>query len=87
MPVFETITALNCVKPCDTALALSDQQFFALVADKLATAAGIDLSEVEPGDLLTATEDGLCELLDQAPAISASPETLKALILFLASQV
>jgi hypothetical protein len=87
MALFDTITALNCVTPCPESRSLSDQQALALIIDKLATAAGIEIADITSGDLLTATDDGLCELLDRDPALSVSPETLKAIALYLATQV
>lgn len=87
MALSDTIVALNCVKPCPESLVFSDEQFFALLIDKLATAAGITLSEVTQGDLADATEDGLCALQDRAPQLAVSSETLKALALYLAGEL
>jgi len=87
MPIPATVTALGCVPVCDFPTSLSEQQFFALLIDKLATEAGINLADITAGDLLEATEDGLCALQDVVPAISASPETLRAIALYLAGKL
>lgn len=87
MALSDTITAINCVNPCDAPTSLSETQFLALLINKLSTATGIDLSDITSGNLLDAVKGGLCELKDVAPAINASPETMRAIALYIAGEV
>lgn len=87
MALSDTATAVNCVAVCDNARTLSESQFLLLLIDLLATEAGIDIADVTPADLKTTVDDAYCDLQDRAYLYSASPETLRALALYLANQV
>lgn len=87
MPISDTATAVNCLSVCDNALTLSEPQFLLLLIDYLATSAGIDLADITPSDLKTAVDDGYCLLLDRAYSFNQSPETMRAIALYLATQL
>jgi hypothetical protein len=87
MAVADTVSALDCVPICPETRALSDAQFFALLIDKLATEAGVDLADITQADLLEASEDGFCDLQGRVVFSTQSPETLKAIALYLVNQL
>lgn len=87
MAIGDTISALNCIVPCDTMRTLSDAQFLSVLIDRLVTASGVDIADITGPDLATAADDALCDLQDRVPFYNASPETLKAVALYLLSEV
>lgn len=87
MALSDTATAINCIPVCPEARSLSEAQLLLLAIDKLATEAGIDIADITADDLKTAVDEGYCDLLDRAYLYSASPETLRATLLYLVNQV
>jgi hypothetical protein len=87
MALATTVSAVDCVPVCDTTFALSDAQFFLILIDRLATAAGVDLADITSANLNAATYDAMCDLEDRIAFYNASPEQMKAIALYLLSQV
>lgn len=83
MPIEDTITAVACVPICQSLTELDDAQFYALLIDKLATVADVDLPDITAADLVDAVEDARCGLQGRIAFSEASPQTQKAIVLHL----
>lgn len=87
MAIATTVSAVDCVPVCDTTFALSDAQFFLILIDRLATAAGVDISDITSANLNEATYEAQCALEDRVAFYNASPEQMKAIALYLLSEL
>jgi len=87
MALSTTIPALACVSVCDTQRVIGEQEFLDYLIDKLATAAGVSISSLTSANLRTAVDTALCDLQDRTAFSTVSPETKRAIALYLASQV
>jgi hypothetical protein len=87
MALATTVSAVDCIAVCDTTFALSDAQFYLVLIDALATAAGVDITDITSANLNAATYDAMCDLEDRIAFYNASPEQMKAIALYLVSQL
>jgi hypothetical protein len=87
MPIESTISALACVPFCDTLTELDDAQFYAVLIDKLATAADVDLADITAQQLTAAVETVRCDLQGRTAFSEVEPQRLKAIVLHLLAQL
>jgi hypothetical protein len=88
MAINATILALDCVRPCDTLRELDDAQFFSLLIERLAQASGTSIASITGAQLTDEITNDLCyELAETTTLPQASPMVLKAVALYLASQL
>lgn len=87
MAIATTISALDCVPVCDTQRTIGEAEFLDYLIDLLATAADIDIADLTSANLRTAVDTALCDLQGRTAFSTVSPETKRAIALYLASQV
>lgn len=92
MALSVTIPAIDCTPTCDTLTELDDAQFYSVLINLLVENSGSTLPQINaalsPADLSAAVNVARCSLEQfgvQLP--TASPQTLKALALYLAQSL
>lgn len=92
MALSVTVPALDCLKPCASLTELDDAQFYAVLINLLVENSGSTLPQISAGLSTTALNDAVltarCSLEAYGPQLpKASPQTLKALALYLAQSL
>jgi hypothetical protein len=86
MAIATTIPALACVPVCDTQRTIGEQEFLDYLIDRLVTTSGVALSSLTSANLRTAVDTALCAIEGRTSFSTVSPETKRAIALYLASQ-